>query len=133
MLLLAVLLALAAGGPTPEPPAVFSVQRLGHDYDLSIYPDGHLERAIDKKPVLGPLPHIDPQLIKKLLREVVAANRRGPRPGCTPESSSIGPLPVWSASYRGRILEWSECGKRDQGMMGDAAEALDRAFELSAV
>lgn len=133
MLVLAILLALGAGGPAAVSPAVFSVQRVGHDYDLSIYPDGHLERSIDKKPVLGPMPHIDPQLIKKLLREVLVADRRGPRAGCTLESTSTGQPTMWSASYRGRILEWSECGKDDRGMMGDAAEALDRAFELSAV
>ena len=136
MLLFALLLAslaLAPGAQTKEAPAVVSVQRVGHEYGLNVYPDGHLERFIDKQPVLGPVPHVDPALLKKLFREVQTANRRGPRPGCTLERYVVGAPPIWSASYRGRILEWSQCGKKDQGMMGDAAQILDIAFEQGAV
>lgn len=134
MLLIAFLVAVSGPVAATTPPAVLTLQRLGHDYAVNLFVDGHLERFIDEKPVLGPKPHVDPTLIRNLQARFKDLDnpRRGMRDSMC---DSVKPDEVVRIEYRGRTISGLACPNSalTRALAHDAAEVLDSAFDLGSV
>ena len=134
MLLLALLLASASPTVTAEP-AFLSIDRLGHAYRVSLFPDGHIERFIDSRPVLGPAPHVDPSLIKKLQALFTDLDLRPSKSRDAMCDSAAPTAPAVKIEYRAREVPGLSCPSSPltRALAHDAAELLESAFETGAV
>jgi len=134
LVLAALLLAITEPAAAAPPPAVLTIQRLGHDYGVNVFADGHLERFIDEKRVLGPNAHVDPKLIRRL--QALFKDLEHPK-GSVRDSmcDSVKPSAVVRIEYRGRRISGLACPNSalTRALAHDAAEVLDSAFDLGSV